>query len=157
MLAIQSQLEIDTMWMQQALAQAQLAATNGEVPVGAVLVHDNECIASGYNCPIGSCDPTAHAEIIVLRRAAAKLKNYRLLNCTLYVTIEPCLMCVGAITHARLQRLVYAAPEPKAGAVISAMQCLNANMLNHQIEVSSGILSQPAQALIQAFFQVRRL
>lgn len=147
---------IDERWMQLALEQAQLAADNGEVPVGAVLVKDGELIASGFNQPISSCDPSAHAEIIVLRAAAKHLSNYRLPGTTLYVTIEPCTMCVGALIHARVERVVFGAPEPRAGALISASRLLDGTQFNHRIDVQSGVLADRCAAMMQNFFRRKR-
>jgi tRNA(adenine34) deaminase len=146
----------DEYWMQLALAQAQLAAAAGEVPVGAVLVKDNTLIASGFNQPIGSCDPSAHAEMVVLRAAAKALMNYRLPGATLYVTIEPCTMCVGAMIHARVGRLVFGAPEPRAGAVVSAARLLEGTQYNHRITVQGGVLADRCAALIRQFFRDKR-
>ena len=146
----------DARWMRYALNRALQAAHLGEVPVGAVLVRDDEIVAEGFNQPITTSDPTAHAEIIVLRRAAAQLKNYRLNGTTLYVTIEPCLMCVGAMVHARIARLVYGTVEPKAGAIESAVRALEHPTLNHRFEVTGGVLADEARAIMQAFFQDRR-
>ena len=146
----------DEHWMQLALEQAQLAAANGEVPVGAVLVKDNRLIASGFNQPISSCDPSAHAEIVVLRAAAKMLSNYRLPDTTLYVTIEPCTMCIGAMIHARVKRLVFGAPEPRAGAVISAARLLEGTQFNHRIEVAGGVLAESGAAVMQKFFRDKR-
>lgn len=146
----------DAYWMQFALQQAQLAAQCGEVPVGAVLVKDDEIIGAGFNQPISSCDPTAHAEVIALRSAAKCFSNYRLPDTTLYVTIEPCTMCVGALIHARVKRVVFGAPEPRAGAIISAQHLLEAEFFNHRIEASSGVLATACSELIQNFFRDRR-
>jgi len=146
----------DAHWMQLALEQARLAAASGEVPVGAVLVKDDEVIARGFNQPISSCDPSAHAEIVVLRAAAKDLSNYRLPGTTLYVTIEPCTMCVGAMIHARVERLVFGAPEPRAGAVISAARLLEGTQFNHRIAVQGGVLAEQCGALIQQFFREKR-
>jgi tRNA(adenine34) deaminase len=146
----------DQYWMQLALEQAQLAAAAGEVPVGAVLVRDNEIIASGFNQPISGCDPTAHAEVVVLRAASTQLSNYRLPDTTLYVTIEPCTMCVGALVHARIKRLVYGATEPRAGAVVSANKLLEGERFNHRIEVEGGVLAEQCGAILTAFFRDRR-
>jgi tRNA(adenine34) deaminase len=147
----------DNYWMELALKQAQLAAEQGEVPVGAVLVdEDNQLLASGHNQPISSHDPTAHAEIVTLRRAAEKLNNYRLINSTLYVTLEPCVMCVGAMIHARVKRLVYGAVEYKTGAIESACQLLETTRFNHRIEVSSGVLQEQCAAILSDFFAQRR-
>jgi tRNA(adenine34) deaminase len=146
----------DEQWMRYALNRAIQAGERGEVPVGAVLVKDGDLLAEGYNQPIATADPTAHAEIVALRGGAAALDNYRLIGTTLYVTIEPCLMCVGAMVHARIARLVYGTPEPKAGAIESAMRALDHPTLNHRFEVVGGVLADQSRALIQAFFQGRR-
>jgi tRNA(adenine34) deaminase len=142
--------------MQASLAEAQLAAEAGEVPIGAVVVHKGEVIARGQNHVLRASDPTAHAEIVALRAAGAALGNYRLLGCTLYVTLEPCAMCAGAITHARLSRLVYAAADPKAGACGSVLSVLNHPKLNHQLAVEQGILAAESSELLKAFFRERR-
>jgi tRNA(adenine34) deaminase len=146
----------DLQWMRYALNRARQAAERGEVPVGAVLVKDGELIAEGFNEPITTADPTAHAEIIALRRGAAQLRNYRVPGTTLYVTIEPCLMCVGAMVHARIARLVYGAPEPKAGAIESAIRALDHPTLNHRFEVVGGVLADESREVMQSFFQDRR-
>jgi tRNA(adenine34) deaminase len=146
----------DLQWMRYALNRARQAAEQGEVPVGAVLVKDGELIAEGVNQPIAANDPTAHAEIIALRRGADALKNYRLTGTTLYVTIEPCQMCVGAMVHARIARLVYGAPEPKAGAIESAIRALDHPSLNHRFEVVAGVLADESREVMQSFFQDRR-
>jgi tRNA(adenine34) deaminase len=146
----------DVQWMRYALNRARQAAERGEVPVGAVLVSDGDLIAEGFNEPIAASDPTAHAEIVALRRAAASMGNYRLTGTTLYVTIEPCLMCVGAMIHARIARLVYGATEPKAGAIESAVRALDHPSLNHRFEVVSGVLADESRELLQGFFQDRR-
>lgn len=148
--------ELDQYYMRQALDLARQAAQEGEVPVGAVLVRDGEVIGRGFNRPIGLCDASAHAEINALRDAGAKQNNYRLPNATLYVTIEPCTMCVGAMVHARIGRLVYGAPEPKAGAVNSRSQLLQAEYWNHRVSVTAGVLAEEASAVMQAFFAARR-
>ena len=142
--------------MQAALAEAQLAAEAGEVPIGAVVVHNGAIIARGQNRVLRASDPTAHAEIVALRTAGAALGNYRLLGCTLYVTLEPCAMCAGAITHARLSRLVYAAADPKAGACGSVLSVLNHPKLNHQLAVEQGILAAESSELLKSFFRERR-
>ncbi len=143
--------------MQLALQQALLAATVNEVPVGAVLVSEqNELLAAGHNQPISSHDPTAHAEIMVLREAARNNNNYRLINTTLYVTLEPCVMCVGAMIHARVKRLVYGAVEYKTGAIQSACQLLDETQFNHQIVVESGILETQCAEILSEFFARRR-
>ncbi len=141
--------------MEQALALAQYAEEQGEVPVGAILVLDDEIIGKGWNQPISSNDPTAHAEIIALREGATKLKNYRLVNTTLYVTLEPCTMCIGAMIHARIKRLVFGAHDPKTGAVTSVFNLLDTK-LNHQINYQSGILAEESSELLRRFFRHRR-
>jgi len=142
--------------MALALAQAQLAWDRGEVPVGAVVVKDGEVIATGFNGPIGAHDPTAHAEIVALRAAADKLGNYRLPGCTLYVTLEPCVMCSGAMMHARLARVVYAARDPKTGACGSVVDLFGEERLNHHTDVVPGVLADQSSALLKAFFAERR-
>jgi tRNA(adenine34) deaminase len=146
----------DELWMEESLREAQLALTQGEVPVGAVVVCDGRVIGRGWNRPITDHDPTAHAEIIALREAGRELGNYRLSDCELFVTIEPCAMCAGAITHARIKRLVYAADDSKTGAVKSAMEVLNHPSLNHKVEVVGGVLAARAMELMQSFFRQRR-
>lgn len=143
-------------WMRLALAQAQLAAAAGEVPVGAVLVRDGVLVAAGYNQPVGACDPTAHAEIVTLRKAAQAVGNYRLPGSVLYVTIEPCTMCLGAVIHARVDTLVFAAREPRAGVVVSRQRLDEQQFYNHQPEVVEGVLATDSAALMQAFFAGRR-
>ncbi|WP_348261691.1 tRNA adenosine(34) deaminase TadA [Telmatobacter sp. DSM 110680] len=142
--------------MQAALAEARFAGEAGEVPIGAVIVREGEIIARGQNSVICGNDPTAHAEIIVVREAAIKLGNYRLNGCTLYVTLEPCAMCAGAMIHARIDRLVYAASDPKAGACGSALSVLNHPQLNHQMKVEQGILAAESAELLRSFFRERR-
>lgn len=149
-------METDVQFMQEALAEARGAATAGEVPIGAVLVHDGKILARSGNRTIRDCDPTAHAEIVVLREAARLLDNYRLAGTTLYVTIEPCSMCAGAIIQARVPRLVYGADDPKGGAVRSCFEILSDPRLNHQVEVTSGVLAADCSAIIQSFFAQRR-
>jgi len=147
----------DAGWMRQALAQARLAAQMDEVPVGAVLVDETgELVAAGHNQPISSNDPSAHAEIVTLRAAAQKLGNYRLPGCTLYVTLEPCTMCVGALVHARVGRLVYGATEPKSGAIVSAQRLFETGNYNHQPEIEGGLLAEECSQLLSAFFEARR-
>lgn len=146
----------DTDFMQAALAQARLAAEAGEVPVGAVLVHRGEIVATGHNAPVAAHDPTAHAEIRALREGAARLGNYRLEDCELYVTLEPCPMCAGAMLHARLKKVAYGAPDPKTGAAGSVLDLFAQRQLNHQTEVVGGVLAEPCAALLQDFFQGRR-
>ena len=147
----------DEYWMSQALLQARLAAEKHEVPVGAVLINDkNELVASGHNQPISANDPTAHAEIIVLREAARKLGNYRLPGTTLYVTLEPCVMCVGALVQARVTRIVYGAIEPKTGAIESAYQLFSEGKFNHIPAISGGVRKDECSALLSCFFEQRR-
>ncbi|MDQ7074135.1 MAG: tRNA adenosine(34) deaminase TadA [Gammaproteobacteria bacterium] len=146
----------DYFYMSQALNLAKKAAALGEVPVGALLVKEGVVIAEGWNRPITTSDPCAHAEIMALRLAAQRLKNYRLLDCTVYVTLEPCLMCVGAMVHARLQRVVFAAFDHKTGAAGSAFDLLCSPKHNHRIEVTSGILSVACSGLLSHFFRQRR-
>ena len=143
-------------FMQQALAAARQAEAEGEVPVGAVVVRGGEVLAAAHNQPVGLNDPTAHAEILALRAAARKLGNYRLTGCDLYVTLEPCAMCVGALVHARIRRLIYAAADPKAGAVASCLRLLESPHWNHRVEVTSGVLADESAALLQQFFSSRR-
>ena len=147
----------DRAWMIRALELARKAAALGEVPVGAVLVDaDDNVIGRGWNQPISGCDPTAHAEIMALREGAKARNNYRLPGASLYVTIEPCTMCAGALVHARIKRLVFAATEPKAGAVVSQTQTLELPHNNHQVEVCQGVMAAEAAALISGFFAARR-
>lgn len=148
--------EVDHYWMQEALKQAQLAAESGEVPVGALIIFEGKKLASAYNQPISLKDPCAHAEILAIRQAAQQLSNYRLVNTTLYVTLEPCAMCVGAITHARIKRIVFGATDPKSGACGSALSILNSPFLNHKVEVTSNVLGQECGNMLQAFFKARR-
>lgn len=142
--------------MQAALSEARAAAEGGEVPIGAVIVHDGIIIGRGQNRVLRDNDPTAHAEIVALRGAAAVIDNYRLLGCTLYVTLEPCAMCAGAMVHARLDRLVYAASDPKAGAAGSVLEVLNHPRLNHQMQVDRGVLADESAELLRSFFRERR-
>jgi len=148
--------EPDTNFMRLALAQAALAEAAGEVPVGAVVVHDGEVIGMGYNHPIGAHDPTLHAEIAALRAAARHLGNYRLAGCDLYVTLEPCAMCAGAIQHARIRRLVWGAADPKTGACGSVVDLFAEARLNHHATVTSGVLADACAQTLQAFFSRRR-
>lgn len=152
----QRQIKQDADFMQQALALAQLAASAGEVPVGAIIVKNGEIIGRGSNAPIGLQDPTAHAEIIAMRQAALHLGNYRLVDCTLYVTLEPCAMCSGAIQHARIARLVFGASDPKTGACGSVVNLMNEPKLNHHTEVVSGVLVAECGAVLSDFFKQRR-
>lgn len=146
----------DIHWMRHALTLAQRAADVHEVPVGAVLVRDGVVLGQGFNHPISGCDPTAHAEIAALRDACTREKNYRLPGATLYVTIEPCAMCAGAIVHARIARVVFGAVEPKAGAGVSTQRFFEAPQLNHRVELEGGCLAEECSAVISAFFQSRR-
>jgi tRNA(adenine34) deaminase len=143
-------------FMQEALALADRAAEIGEVPIGAVLVVDDVVVGRGHNQPLGAHDPTAHAEIVAIREAAAALGNYRLGGATLYVTVEPCLMCIGALVHARVETLVYGVAEPKTGAVESAQHALDHPSLNHRVRVVSGVLAADCRARLRRFFQERR-
>jgi tRNA(adenine34) deaminase len=149
-------MEADIHFMQEALAEARAAAAADEVPIGAVLVHDGKILARSGNRAIRDCDPTAHAEIIVLREAARLLGNYRLADTTLYVTIEPCSMCAGALIQARVPRLVYGADDPKGGAVRSCFDILSHPRLNHHVEVTAGVLAAECSSIIQSFFAERR-
>lgn len=146
----------DLHWMARALELARLAEAAGEVPVGAVLVRAGELLAEGWNAPIGLCDPTAHAEMQALRAGARAALNYRLPGTTLYVTLEPCAMCAGALIHARVDRVVYAAPDPKAGAAGSVFDLLGTTLLNHRVRVERGPLGEESAALLRAFFARRR-
>jgi tRNA(adenine34) deaminase len=148
--------ELDAAMMREALRLATLAADRGEVPVGAAVVKDGEIIGRGYNSPISSSDPTAHAEMVALRDAAAALANYRLSGCTLYVTLEPCAMCAGAIMHARIARLVYGAADPKTGACGSVVDLFAEDRLNHHAEVTGGVLAVEAGKQLSDFFAARR-
>ena len=142
--------------MDAALEQARLGLAAGEVPIGAVLVIDDEIVARGYNQPISSCDPTAHAEVLVLREAARAVGNYRLTDADLYVTLEPCLMCVGALVHARVRSVTYGATEPKTGALVSTVRALDTPGLNHRFTVAGGVREEEARELIQEFFREKR-
>ena len=153
---LSSMKDSEIQFMQEALAEARCAATAGEVPIGAVLVNDGRIVARSGNRTIRDNDPTAHAEIIVLREAGRRIGNYRLAGVTLYVTIEPCSMCAGAMVQARVPRLVYGADDPKGGAVRTCFQILSDSRLNHQVEVASGVLAFECAAVIQSFFAERR-
>jgi tRNA(adenine34) deaminase len=146
----------DESWMRLALAEAERALAAGEVPVGAVIVMDERVVGAGFNQPIGTSDPTAHAEMVALRAAAHAVGNYRLTGADLYVTVEPCLMCVGALVHARIRTVVYGAPDPKSGAVGSAFPAHALAGLNHRLEVVGGVLEDDCRAIIQRFFQEKR-
>lgn len=150
-------LNLHIAFMQQALDLARIAAINGEVPVGAIVVQNGLIIGRGSNSPITLNDPTAHAEIIAMREAAAHLGNYRLVDCTLYVTLEPCVMCTGAVQHARIKRLVYGASDPKTGACGSVVNMMIEAKLNHHTETVSGILAEECGAVLTEFFRQRRL
>ena len=146
----------DPEFMQMALEEARACAAAGEVPVGAVLVYRDQVLSRGGNRTIRDCDPTAHAEIVVLREAAQKLANYRLIETTLYVTLEPCAMCAGAIVQARVSRLVYGADDPKGGAFRTTFELLTSPKLNHKVEVTPSVLAEQASSLLQSFFAARR-
>jgi tRNA(adenine34) deaminase len=148
--------EQDRYWMSRALEWARSAANAGEVPVGAVLVRDSQIIGAGGNQSIGACDPTAHAEIIALRVAAARIGNYRLVDSTLYVTLEPCPMCAGAMIHARIARVVFGAADPRAGAAGTVCNLLQTDFLNHRADVAGGVLAGECANLLREFFRVRR-
>ena len=144
-------------FMRAALDQARLAFEAGEVPIGAVIVIGDEIIARAFNQPIGAIDPTAHAEVLVLREAARVIGNYRLVDATVYVTLEPCLMCVGALVHARVREVVFGAAEPKTGALVSTLRGLDTPGLNHRFEVTGGVCEEECRDIIQQFFRVKRL
>lgn len=148
--------DTDQKWMQYALKLATKAASLGEVPVGAVLVKYGELVSEGWNQPIAGNDPTAHAEIIAIRHAAQKMANYRLPDTTLYVTIEPCSMCAGAIVHARISRVVFGAPEPRSGAAGSVINLLQNKQFNHQVELTPGVLADECAQVLKDFFRKRR-
>ncbi len=146
----------DVHWMNKALELARKAEAAGEVPVGAVLVKDNQLIAEGWNQPISSFDATSHAEIMAMRAAGKKLNNYRLIDTTMYITLEPCSMCVGAMIHARVSKVVYAAAEPRTGALGGAFNLLEASQHNHIFVVESGVMAEESKTLLQNFFRSRR-
>lgn len=146
----------DEYWMGRAIELALRAEHGGEVPIGALVVKDGICIGEGWNRPITTSDPTAHAEIVALRAAAGALGNYRLVDTTLYVTLEPCAMCVGAIVHARVQRVVFGAADPKRGAVCSALSLADAEFFNHRVEWTGGVLDETCGGLLREFFLRRR-
>ena len=147
----------DAKWMQRAFELAQKAKEQDEVPVGAVIVYENKIIGEGYNQPISSNDPTAHAEIVALRQAGQTLNNYRLPDATMYVTLEPCAMCAGAIVHARLAKLIYAADDPKTGACGSVFNLLQTNELNHKVEIEKGLMEEESRTMLQDFFKAKRM
>lgn len=146
----------DAAWMQRAIDLAYKAQEVGEVPVGALIVKNGECIGEGYNVPIKNFDPTAHAEIIAIRAASQKIQNYRLVDSTLYVTLEPCVMCIGAIQHARVKRLVFAAKDEKRGGVCSALSLAQADYVNHHVEWQGGVLEEECSHLLTTFFKEKR-
>jgi tRNA(adenine34) deaminase len=148
--------ENDEFWMREAIKQAELARLENEVPIGAVLVKNNQLIAAGFNRPIALHDPTAHAEICVLREAGKLLGNYRLLDCVLYTSCEPCAMCAAAMVHARIKRVVFAALDPKAGALVSQMQFFDLPFLNHRIAWQASVLQDEASTILREFFKSRR-
>jgi tRNA(adenine34) deaminase len=150
------QAELDRQYMQQAIEQAMLAASAGEVPVGAVLVRDGQVISKGFNQPISNSDPSAHAEMLVLRGAAQSEANYRLPGTTLYVTLEPCTMCAGAMLHARIDRVVFGASDPKTGAAGSVLNVFSEKQINHQTQVEGGIMSEECGQILRQFFKERR-
>ena len=147
----------DQKWMQYAIREANIAKDKGEVPVGSIIVHNNQIIAKAHNCPISKNDPTAHAEIEVLRKAGKKLLNYRLPKTTLYVTLEPCTMCLGAMIHARIERVVFGASDPKSGVCGSTIDLSSESIFNHQISVSGGVLEHECKDILQSFFKIRRI
>jgi len=149
-------MDADIELMEQALEEARVSAAAGEVPIGALLVHEGQIIARSGNRTIRDCDPTAHAEMVVLREGSRKLGNYRLAGTALYVTVEPCSMCAGGMIQARVPRLVYGCDDPKGGAVRSCFEMLNHPRLNHRVEVTAGILANECAAILQSFFAVRR-
>lgn len=146
----------DQYWMRQALSLAQRAGLEGEIPVGALLVANGRVIGEGWNRPISECDPSAHAEIQALRVAGKQVSNYRLCDTTLYVTLEPCTMCAGAIIHARVARVVYGAYDPKTGAAGSVFDVLNSDRYNHSVECVGGVLAEECSAVLKGFFRARR-
>ena len=150
------QVELDRQFMQQALEQAGLAALAGEVPVGAVIVRNGEVIARAFNKPITNHDPSAHAEMLALRQAALSAENYRLPDTTLYVTLEPCTMCSGAMLHARIDRIVYGAADPKTGAAGSVLDVFSSKQINHQTVIEGGVMAQECGQLLRDFFKERR-
>ncbi|MGR9116892.1 MAG: tRNA adenosine(34) deaminase TadA [Gammaproteobacteria bacterium] len=146
----------DEAWMRHAIRLAQRAEDSGEVPVGAVIVQNDVCIAEGWNKPIALNDPSAHAEMIAIRKAGGVLQNYRLNDTTMYVTLEPCVMCMGAIVHARVRRLVFAATDAKRGAVCSVLNLADADFLNHRIEWQGGVMERECSLMLKEFFRARR-
>ncbi|MGZ5008239.1 MAG: tRNA adenosine(34) deaminase TadA [Methylobacter sp.] len=148
--------ETDEAWIRHAIRLAQRAEQQGEVPVGAIVVKDDRCIAEGWNIPISSHDPTAHAEVVAMRGAGLFMENYRLIDATLYVTLEPCVMCIGAMSHARIKRLVFGAYDPKRGAVCNALSLTDADFLNHRISWEGGVLETECSEMLRDFFKARR-
>ncbi len=146
----------DQFWMQEALKEAQKACDKNEVPVGAVVVRDQEIIARAHNQPISGCNPVAHAEILALQMAASAINNYRLVDCDLYVTLEPCTMCAGAIIHSRIRRVIFGALEPKAGAVTSVTKVFEQPQMNHRVAVVAGVMEEECSTMISYFFRDRR-
>jgi len=146
----------DADWMQVALKLAQTAADNNEVPVGALVVINDQCISQAYNSPISLCNPTAHAEVLALEKAAMVIGNYRLTAATVYVTLEPCIMCLGAMIQARIKRLVFAAHDRRAGSIESQFQIIQSQILNHSLEFTGGVLASESIAILQTFFRARR-
>lgn len=153
---IAEQIPTDEHWMRQAIILARRAEVQGEVPVGAVLVSDGQLVAEGWNCPIATHDPSAHAEMVAMRRAGEALQNYRLTDTTLYVTLEPCVMCAAALLHARVSRVVFGATDPKAGAAGSMFDTLHDQRFNHRIQVDGGVLADECGKLLSTFFKARR-
>jgi tRNA(adenine34) deaminase len=147
----------DTFWMAEALKEACLAAAEGEVPVGAIVVREERVLGRGHNAPISRCDPTAHAEIMALREAAESVRNYRLVDAVLYTSVEPCLMCMGALLHARIRRLVFGCSDPKGGAAGTLYDLSHDERLNHRIEITSGVDAEECRHLLQKFFYAKRL
>ena len=146
----------DSDFMRRAIALAEQAASVGEVPVGALVVKDGQVIGEGYNQPISSCDPTGHAEIVAMRQACEALQNYRLTGCDLYVTIEPCTMCVGAMIHARIGKIIFGAAEPRAGALQSQLRLMDRDHYNHSIQWQGGVLAEECSEIISSFFRRKR-
>lgn len=146
----------DNFWMQEALREARKGWDMQEVPVGAVVVHNGELVARAYNQPISGCNPVAHAEILCLQETAKTLGNYRLVDCDLYVTLEPCTMCAGAIIHSRIRRVIFGACEPKSGAVVSVTQVLDQSQMNYRVEVTQGVMQEECSEMMSAFFRERR-
>ena len=149
-------MNIDEKWMKIAISEASVAKNEGEIPVGAVLIHNNKLIAKAHNQPILNHDPTAHAEVIAIRKAGKKLNNYRLAGSTLYVTLEPCVMCLGAIMHARIERVVFGASDPKTGVCGSKVDLTSGVFFTHKVKVDGGVLKEESRVILQTFFKSRR-